>query len=306
MSLDTWDLGRGSRIFRRSASFALVLLAYIFTVGLAYAGEGGRAKVKLIVADSVDSKSADEAYERARLQEITKEAARRVRKRLKTARIKNFDVETEAPRTVRVSAGGGVSHSLLAGIVAPQGRFALRPVEPVGERWTKISTKLPAGVEVRQKKGSLEAEDAYLWSRSRAKLAKAIAQVDAGAYEIETYPAGGGWRTLALAAPVATHKDVAGASIRMGKTGDVYVRLTFRHKVSAAHLAARTHRTFAVVLDEEVVATFQRIDTSFGSSLTVTAPEHLQSDRARKLWAQQVAGRLAAYMTVPLIEVNDD
>lgn len=278
----------------------------VCAAGVAVAGEGGRAKVKLIVADSVDSESGDDAYERARLEEITKEAAKRVRKRLKTARIKNYDVEIEEPRTVRVSAGGGVSHALLAGIVAPQGRFELRPVEPVGERWTKISSNLVKGVEVRQEKGSLKAKDAYLWSRSRSKLGEAIAAVDAGSYEIETFPAGGGWRTLALASPVATHKDVAGASIRMGKTGDVYVRLTFRHDVSAAHLVARAHRMFAVVLDGEVVATFQRIDTSFGSSLTISAPKHLQTDRARKIWAQQVAGRLAAYMAVPLIEVGDD
>ncbi len=320
MSFGSWFLVLGSWLGRRPlrrrydarggvapiVAAAALLLAVVCLASFAHADGSGMARVKLIVADSVDTKSDDEAYERARLEEITKVAAKRLRKRLKAAQIKKYDVEIDHPGTLRVSAGGGVSHALLAGIVAPQGRFGLHPVEPVGERWTNVSASLPDRVELRQEKGSLSANEAYLWSKSRRKLSKTVGALELEGLEVKTYPADGGWRTFALGAPVATHEDVAHADIRPGKTGDVYVRLTFEHKVSAAHLTGRTRRTWAIVLDGEVVATFKRIDSKFGGSLTVSAPEHLQTKSARMQWAQQVAGRLAAFMSVPLVEIADD
>ena len=318
-----WFLVFGSRgrayVGRVAMVAAVLLLAVVSSVadgaGVHTAqAQSSVAKVRLLVADSVDSvdsddsKSGDSGYERARLEEITKVAAKRVRDRLQAAQIKQFSVETrdDDPGAVLVTAYGGVSHALLAGIVAPQGRFELRPAEPVGRLWMKRSSNLPEGVEVRQEKGRLSAGRAFLWSKSRSTLAKAVAEVEFQGMQIELFPHDGGWRTLALGKPVATHSDVAKARIRHGKTGDVYVRLRFSRDVSADHLPESSRRTWAVVLDGEVVAAFQRLDSSFGRALSLTAPDHLATEKRRRIWAQQVAGRLAAYMSVPLVEVADN
>lgn len=302
-----WFLVFGSWARARWGRVAIAAAAVLLAVSFAQAGSKV-AKVRLVVADSVDSKTDDAEYQRARLAEITKEAAKRVRDRLQAAQLKQFSVDTDDkdPGSVHVSAHGGVSHALLAGIVAPQGHFELRPAEPVGRQWMKLSSSLPKGVEIRQEKGKLSASSAFLWSKSRAALAKAVAGVDMPGMEIELYPHDGGWRTFALGAPVASHEDVAKAKIRQGKTGDMYVRLRFSRDISAEHLAKRSRRTWAVVLDGEVVAAFQRMDTAFGSALSITPPKHLATKKSRRIWAQQVAGRLAAYMTVPLVEVADN
>jgi hypothetical protein len=269
------------------------------------ASDRGKATVKVMVSTSDRPRSEDAEFERTKTEEITKMVVKRVRTRLEAARIKQFSIETEAPGTIVVTARGGVSHGLLAGIVVPQGRFELRPTESIGARWTKQSTSLPEGVELRQEKGSFAVDDAYLWSRSRATLKQAIAAASVEGIEVQTYPLGSGWRSVALAAPVATHEDVSKAAIRRGKTGDVFVQVKFNRDVSPEHIAPNQRRTWAVVLDSEIVATFERVDPDFGASLTLTSPEHLGSKEARRNWAKQVAGRLSAYMSVGLVEMED-
>jgi putative transposon-encoded protein len=265
----------------------------------------GEVTLKVMVSEPDSSASGDEVYERTKDEEITKMAVARVRARLKAAKIKQFSIETEKPRTIVISARGDVTHPLLAGIVVPQGQFELRPTQAVGARWTQMSAKLPEGVEIRQEKGSFAVDEAYLWSRSRKSLTQAIAEMAAEGVVVKLYPKAGGWRTLALADPVATHRDISKATIRRGKTGEPFVEVKFNAKVSAEDLPKSRRQTWAVVLDSEVVATFDRVDTDFGSSLTMSAPKHLGSKERQQVWAQQVAGRLAAFMSVPLVEMPD-
>jgi hypothetical protein len=296
------------------------------------------AVVKLVVVES--SKEADEPSSEAgakpdgeqepigdelkseMTRQVTKLAADRLRDRLKAAEIKRFSVTSDEPRTIVVRARGGVSRELLAGIVAPAGRFELRPVLSVGEGWVKAMRELPGGVKLRQEEGSVDPDDAYLWSADRAKLhatATRAAQryleresLDENAIEVATYPAAGGWRTLALGSAVATQADVAHAAIRQGKTGETYVRLLFKRELSghglsnagAEHSILGASRTWAIVLDGEVVSVMDRAANSLGNSLSVMAPEHLRTRDARRIWAQQVAGRLAAYMPITLMEVR--
>jgi hypothetical protein len=267
------------------------------------ADERGKAVVKVMVAKSGLPSSGDADFERRKTKEMTKIALDRVRTRLTTARIKHFSIENDVPGTILVTARGGVSHELLAGIVVPPGRFELRPSEPVGARWTQLSATLPEGVEIRQEKSSLAADHAYLWSRSRQTLQKVLAKTTFEGVDMYLYPQQGGWRTLALSAPVATHDDISNAAIRKGKTGDFFVQVNFDREIAADHIAKNERRTWAVVLDSEIVSTFERLDPDFGASLTMTVPDHLGDQKVRRMWAQQVAGRLAAYLPVPLVEL---
>ncbi len=271
----------------------------------AAADEPGEATVRLMVAETAKDKSHDAKLERDKLSHMIEMAAKRLRRRLATAHIKQYTVETEKPNTIRVHAYGGVTHALLAGIVVPQGRFELRPAVALGDQWTRASGKLPKGVEIRQEAGSMAVEDAYLWSHSRHSLEKAVAATGITGFDVKYYPAAGGWRTLALGKPVATQDDVARARIRRGNTGETYVRVSFHHKVTS-RLPHQAQRRWAVVLDGEVVSTMRRMGEDFGAALSVTAPRYLTSESARVTWAQQVAGRLSAYMSVPLVELSGD
>lgn len=305
-------LGANHRTTRFRAAWAACMLALCAAGLTAGAREArgaepaGKAKVKLVVGEPDSSKEQGDAdFERKKLEEVTDIVAKRVRKRLETAAIKQFTVTVDKPSTVHVSALGGVSHALLAGIVVPQGDFELRPAMPIGAHWTRHAGELPEGVEIHQEKGSFSAAEAYLWSQSRRTLTKAVEAVAPEGYLVKTYPADDGWRTLALGEPVATHDDVARARIRQGKMGERYVRVMFAHDV-VAELPHRIRRTWAVVLDGEVVSAFGRADEDFGSAMSITAPDNLTSPEARRAWAQQVAGRLAAHISVPVVEMTDD
>lgn len=256
-------------------------------------------------------------FEAEKAAEMTQLTARRIRTRLKAAGIKDFSVTSAQSRSILVRVRGNTSRQVVAGIVVPRGRMELRPIEPAGTRWVRALADLPVGVELRQKQGSFDANQAYLWSADAEKLHSVLRFLEnnpsrniisAGSgLKFTVFPdTGGGWRTLTLSAPIATHDDVASASIRQGKTGESYVQLLFENDLSDALLpnGALTDDAalWAVLLDGEVVSVLGSRAHHLGSSLNITAPEQLGTRDARQAWAQQVAGRLAAYIPVPLIE----
>ena len=151
----------------------------------------------------------------------------------------------------------------------------------------------------------MQADHAYLWSKSRAKLRSFLADSDIDGVDLFVFPAHGGWRSLGLGAAVASRGDVSSASIHSGKTGEPYVRLELTHPPRTPQPSGAGPKHWAAVLDGEVVATFRRSRTGLPSTLNLTCPEHVSAKSARRSWARQVAGRLAAKMSIPLVEVSD-
>lgn len=267
-------------------------------------------------APKVAQGTPEDKFETKKIAEITQLTARSIRTRLKAAGVRDFSVTSTKSRTILVRVRGNIEREVIAGIVVPSGRLELRPVQPAGANWVRALADLPAGVELRQEKESLDAAHAYLWSADAETLRAALAVLEKtsvknvnpidGALKFNLYPADGGWRALALSAPIATHQDVASASISQGKTGEPFVQVIFQNNLSDA---IRTNSTlsedatsWAVLLDGEVVSLLNSRGHNLGSSLSIKAPAQLRTRQARQAWAKQVAGRLAAYIPVPLIE----
>jgi hypothetical protein len=93
--------------------------------------------------------------------------------------------------------------------------------------------------------------------------------------------------------------------MREGKTGDAYVSLELARALPDHNKLGGDDHILAAVLDGEVVATTAQSTRNRSGSLMLTAPEHLTGRKARKSWARQVAGRLAAPILVRLVEVSD-
>ncbi|MFP4597739.1 MAG: hypothetical protein ACLFVJ_05780 [Persicimonas sp.] len=291
----------------RWALWLVLVVASMFVSTGARAGSEATT-VRVVVAASAESTTGDsgEQFQRAKLDQITKQVADRLDTRLDAAQIKHFTVEVKDARIIEVRARGDISASLLAGLVIPAGAFEFRPVEPVGDQWMRRLPGLPEGVELRQPEGSMVSTEAYLWSRNERTLRQVIEDADLDGFELAVYPADGGWRTVAMGAPAVTHRDIEAASIRQSKTGQSHVRLDFKRAISDSRDSARVPGAWAAVVDGEIVTMWQRGDDRIGDALTLPAPSHLGSRSARLQWSRQVAGRLAAHIPVPMLEAGDE
>lgn len=322
----------GQRLFWRVLLTALLSLSpaagALGGAGTAHAQQRGQrgaekiVKLRILETKSPDSTpeaaknpSADRfaAQKRAALTQLT---ARHIRTRLKAAEIKDFSVTRSGLSTILVRVRGHVAREVITGIVVPRGQLELRPVQPAGAYWLRASAALPAGVQLRQEQGSLDADQAYLWSADAQTLRDALQVLEAsagpgiaapgGALKFAIYPDDAGWRSLALSSPIATHRDVASASIRQGKTGEPFVQLLFQndlgHAFQANTAVSADASSWAVLLDGEVVSLLSSRAQNLGNSLNIKAPAPLRTRSARQAWAQQVAGRLAAHIPVALIE----
>ena len=285
------------------AAVALIALAWPMT---AAAGGDEVSLTLTIPPEKVDSEQAEEAFSADTLEEITSEAADRIRKRMRAAEIKHWDVVTSGRNRIRINVYSRYSRARLASILVPSGEMAIRPVLSVGGEWTERISKVPEGVELRQPEESMRADAAFLWSRSRRALRKVVQDVPLPGVDVEVYPYKGGWRTVALGTPVATHKSVRSASIERGGGGEAYIRL----QLDATAAPERTNRhsvgsRWALVLDGEVVRVWQEASDTLDTAINLRPPRHLGSKESKLIWSQQVAGRLAAYIPVPLVEVED-
>lgn len=299
----------GLQIMKRVVWAALVVGVVSLVGAHAAADEGKGVTFELTLVDDVDVVDKElPGLKDSKAREMTRMTAGRIEKRLEAAQFKHFEVVAERPRKIKIDVMGGVERDLVGGVVIPPGRLELRPVEAVGDLWLQHLPSLPTDVQMRQKSGSLYSHDAYLWSESRSRLAAALDSVEMDGVDLAPYPdrEQGGWKSLALGPPLVTHSDVSDATVRRSKTGRPHVRVNFRRNVAIPDGASRAVDTWAVLVDGEVVTTFKHGDKSFGESVTLPAPAHLSRGEASRKWAQQVAGRLAAYLPVTLMEYDED
>jgi hypothetical protein len=291
---------------RRAILIGALLLAFAWPSATDAADPSATLNL-VIPPEKANAGEADAAFSADTLEEMTREAAERLRKRIRAAEIKHWDVVTPGRNLIRVSVYSPYSRDRLASILVPDGAMSIRPVLAVGDEWTDRAEKIPEGVELRQPDESMQAEDAFLWSRSRRSLSSAVEAIPLPGVTVHVYPFEGGWRTVAMGAPVATHSSVRSASIERGNGGDVYVRL----HLDAAGAAEQSNRSsgagsaWAIVLDGEVVRVWREAGTTLDTAISLRPPRHLGSKELGFVWAQQVAGRLAAHIPVPLVEVDE-
>jgi hypothetical protein len=292
-------------------SRSAILLGALFTLAVlwplsAAAGDASVSLELVVPPEKVESGVEGESFPDDTLKEITTEAAKRIRKRLRAAELKHWDVVTSGRNQIRVNVYSEYDKRRLASILVPAGEMSIRPVLLVGDAWTDQLGKLPEGVELRQPEESMRAEAAFLWSRSRRTLDQAIKAAPLPGVDVGVYPYKGGWRTMAMGAPVATHRSVQAVSIEYGSSGDAYVRLN----LDAAGAPEKSKRygsgaQWALVLDGEIVRSWRATGETLETAINLRPPRHLGSKTAQAFWSQQVAGRLGAHIPVPLVEVQD-
>lgn len=293
-----------SLIASRRATFLGVLLCVAFLWPASADAVDPAVTLELVVPpDAVASPDAEGSPDT--LKEIASEASERIRKRMRATEIKHWDVVTEGRNQIRVSVYSPYSRGRLASILVPAGEMSIRPMLAVGDKWTELLGRLPEGVELRQPEDSMRADAAFLWSRSRRTLNKAIEAAPLPGLTVGAYPYKSGWRTVALGEAVATHRSVQSASIERSGSGDSYVRLHL-DGAGAPESSARQGdgSSWALMLDGEIVRTWQESSETLDPSINIRPPRHLTSKQARAAWSQTVAGRLAAHIPVRLVEVE--
>ncbi|MFW5968991.1 MAG: hypothetical protein ACOCV2_15810 [Persicimonas sp.] len=262
----------------------------------------------LTLADDPEVDSNDPELAESKLREMTRMTTERLEDRLEAARIKHVDTHIDGARKIQIRVYGDYERRHIEGILIPSGRFELRPVEAVGDLLLRELPGLPRGVELRQESGSLTNHDAYLWSQDRRQLEQALEDIDMEGLELKVYPDGelGGWKSVALGPPVATHRDIASASASRSSTGQPHVRVDFRRRLTSRDDGPHPYTHWAAVLDGEVVTMKHHGESGIGDVVTLPAPSHLGSQGSIKDWTRQVAGRLGAYIPVTLVEMDEE
>ena len=280
-------------------------LACVFAPSEAIADEDGAVLTLVVPPDAVDVVEGNEAFHADTLSNIAEEAAKRVRKRLDAAKVKHWDVVVDGNR-IRVSVYSSFSRQRLASILVPDGKMTIRPVLSAGDRWLSKTGSLPEGVRLEQPGNSMRADDAYLWATSRRQLSRVLEDHPLPGLELAMYPSKNGWRSVAMGAPVADEESVQRADFVHSSTGGYYVRV----HLNAASAPEKSNRyggesRWAMLLDGEIVRVWRISGAQLDTTLHLSPPTHLSSKAARKMWCQQVAGRLAAQIPVPLVEVDN-
>jgi hypothetical protein len=118
---------------------------------------------------------------------------------------------------------------------------------------------------------------------------------------VETFPAAGGWRSLAIGQnEVASRSDLKAARASRSQVGTPFVTLTFQNAIGQSGAGERSSR-HAVILDGEVVGIVEsRGDPS--AQVSLTYPRQRADLETQRAWARQIAGRLAAPIPIKVVD----
>ncbi|MFU8804283.1 MAG: hypothetical protein ACNA8W_10775 [Bradymonadaceae bacterium] len=265
-----------------------------------------KVTLTLLVPQPDEDEVPDAEVRRRQHAEMARMTMGRIEERLKNVGVKDFDVKVLAHGQVQVIVRGRWTRDMIAGIIIPAGRMELRPVVQTGEAWTSLASSLPKGVEIRQEETSFNADDAYLWSGDYSTLEALSRRVSLGTTHVFVYPDDDGWRTISLAAPVATHRDLNRVTMRNSPAGMPFVMMDFKqdtaHRVRESVSQDEVTR-LAIVIDDEIVSIVRYGGDRFNHRLEVVCPAHLLTTDAQRAWVQQVVGRLAVPMPITLAEM---
>lgn len=240
-------------------------------------------------------------------QELGEKVLGRVEKRLEAAGVDFVSVEHTSAGVLDIRVDGDVSRQLLSGIVLPSGELEIRRVRQVGDLWVDRASDIPEGVRIRQADGSLEGENAYLWSRERRPLASFLEEVEVPRIDVLPFAASDGWRSVALGETLVTNDQVESASIDRHQTGAPFVSIVLNGegKRKTEAMLGRRDVELAMVVDGEVVALLDRGALAKGR-INVSAPSHLAGGDVSSDWARQVAGRVVAPIPVTLVPQSEE
>lgn len=267
-----------------------------------------RVSFQLIVDLEEDQEESVE-HRRRLHQEVAREAASRIEIRLDALGVKNHRVRLNNANAIDVMVYGSHSAEAIRSAVIPPGRLDVRHVNLDQSFWFDLADDLPDSVEIRQHPGSVESDEIFLYSRNSQDLITLIDRITMAGVDLRIYPHGAGWRTVQLGeVPLATEQGLRASEL--GRTPSAIPFVTTRFTPDAAQelRSASTElgtRHIALVLDGELIGIQPFSHRQFSDTIILDCPDFLRSHDARRRWAIQVAGRLAAPLPVTLVEAQE-
>ena len=240
------------------------------------------------VLASNDKKLSERAHQLA-LRELSEEVANRMERRLMAAGIRSQ--ASALPRgRVKLTARTRKPRHWVEGIIAGGGAMEIRPDIDQTFIWSGLGGILPGDIELKE-----TTRGTIAWSAERDPLANFASKLTLAQGELYIVPdADGGWRTLLLGKAVLTHKDLASAKSAQSSIGLPFIQLTFGSSGAASWNAIPRATPMAMVLDGEVITTFQTPNTRSQAQLSLQCSDIWVPANKQDECVEVVVGRLAA------------
>lgn len=268
-----------------------LLLAPSGTTQAASPGDLQDHTLLLAVDQSVigkNEKISERAHQLA-LRELTEEVADRMERRLLAAGIRSQ--ASALPRgRVKLTARTHKPRHWIEGIIAGSGAMELRPDIDQTFIWSGLGGIMPNGIELKE-----TSRGTIAWSAEREPLAKFAGKLTLAQGELFIVPdSNGGWRTLLLGKAILTHKDLASAKRAQSNIGLPFIQLTFGSSGTASWNAIPRATPMAMILDGEVITTFQTPNTRSQAQLSLQCSDIWVPANKQDECVEVVVGRLAA------------
>lgn len=321
------------RLIRRLSFGCLNLACFVFFTSLVCAsnvfGEGGAflQPIKLEVTAIVPQKSLSQADPRdapasskkaavsnaqvkrmsdardLKRLKITQMTAKRIKKRLLAAGIKDAHAVAGSHGKISITVYGAFSRRWIEQVVFGPGRLDVRVIMDKSMVWQELEGMLPKGIK-------LKAHDMVLepWSMDREVLERFVSKLAMPGVRLlvarGTVTQGYGWRVIALEdESIVTQRDVQAAQMNQGVSGRTFLSVALRATGVARWSALNEKVKLAFVLDEEVLSVLSARSLRAGQ-FTVQCPLDVRDLQEHRLCVGQIAGRMAATIPVPLIRTH--
>ncbi len=297
-------------MYGKILALSLVLLMGTFLVVEPASAQNRERRVSFTLLVERPDEEIEDRERRVRVhQEMAREAASRIETRLDAVGGKDHRVRVNGQNEIEVTVyGGRHDAAAIKSAVIPRGQLEIRPVYLDQSIWYDVEEQLPGSVEIRQAPGSVSTDEIYLFSRDGRALREFVGRVAIAGVEMRVFPHGDGWRTVQLGDPMATERDLTRSDLGRTPSAIPYVTVEFEAEVAQelrATMAEEGLRQLAVVLDRELIAVQGFSARQFSETLTLDCPAFLRSHEARRHWALQVGGRLAAPIPITLVEAQE-
>lgn len=281
----------------KARTAALIFAIAFFSSALAWAG--GRT-VYRIALDPPKKILNAEGEARTMFARMTGE---RLEKRLTAAQIKEYEVDVVDSTTLTVETGVERDPAWMKALLTSPGELSIHVRIHDKPDWMTLARTMPDGLEIRGSKST------YVWSASRGRLEKWIARIALSDATVRVFPEDNGFRTVTLGERVGTRADVRDVRVARSDTGVPFVEMTLQSRV-AGRLAAEPRsevQEVAVVLDGEVIGFVRTKTLKSQNRLRLPVPRGAVADsrEARTAWVNQVAGRLAAPLPIPIAVIEE-
>jgi len=214
-------------------------------------------------------------------------------KRLEAAGMRGSQIKHQGAN-LHLSIPRKWERAFIDAIVHAPGRLEIRALAPMDVDWVQGASRLPEGLEIR---GSNEP---YLWSASRSLLDRIASESSNESVQVVVSGDEGGWRTYTGSTVLGVEGDIVQSRRDRSPNGGYFVSIRFRSTMvdRLATPGFLDVKTWLVILDGEVLGLVSSASLATGT-IEISAPSSLSVERQR-LWVNQVAGRLAAPLPIPV------